>query len=234
MRQVKLWLIAITLSGIGILLCQDYGMAKLPNLKILFIKQTTSENTNSQLPWEKLDERIPSPRGDIPAGSRGDICVISPATAGKIGVVWSDRPLFLWQGSIRKMEVRPRSNQQALWSQIVSESQSSVIYNGAALQPGQSYDLVLFNQRFVPIFRVTFQIMEKKEKEQIASDLTSLETQLKRKGATDEQIAYEKADYFASRGMWADVLQEAYKVEKPSDRLNKFKDKAFEQFCPSN
>lgn len=41
MRQVKLWLIAITLSGIGILLCQDYGMAKLPNLKILFIKQTT-------------------------------------------------------------------------------------------------------------------------------------------------------------------------------------------------
>ena len=234
MRRVNLWLITIALSGIGILLRQDYSTAKLTNLKIFLTQEIASENANSQLPWEKLYERIPPPKGDIPAGSRGDFCIITPATAGKIGIVWSDRPLFLWRGSIRKIEVRPRSNQQMLWSQIVSENQSSIIYNGAALQPGQSYDLVLFNQRSVPIFRVTFQIMDTQEREPITSDLTRLEAQLKQEGATAERIAYGKADYFASREMWGDVLQEAYKVEKPSERLNKFKDNAFEQFCPSN
>lgn len=46
--------------------------------------------------------------------SRGDICVITPAKAGKIGVIWSDRPLLIWHGNIRKIEVHPRSNKQAL------------------------------------------------------------------------------------------------------------------------
>lgn len=234
MRQINLWLVAVVLSGMGIPLNQNYNLVKLADLNILITQKTSSGNTNSQLPWEDLYNRVPPPRDDVPAGSRGDICVITPAKPGKIGVVWSDRPLFLWRGNIRKMEVRSRSNKQALWSQIVSENQSSIIYNGTALEPGQSYDLVLFNQRSVPIFRVTFQIMEKEDRESITSDLTSLEAQLKQEGATAENIAYAKANYFASRGMWGDVLFEAYKVEKPSDSLSKFKNNASERFCPRN
>lgn len=234
MSQVNLWLIAVILSGIGIPLRQNYSFVKLADFKILITQKTPSENANSQLPWEDLYNRVPPPREDIPAGSRGDICVVTPAKPGKIGVVWSDRPLFLWRGSIRKMEVRPRSNKQALWSQIVSENQSSIVYNGVVLEPGQSYDLVLLNQRSVPIFRVTFQIMEKEKRERITSDLTNLEAQLKQEGATAEKIAYAKANYFASRGMWGDVLLEAYKVEKPSDPLSKFKNSALERFCPRN
>ncbi|OKH29993.1 hypothetical protein NIES2119_31710 [[Phormidium ambiguum] IAM M-71] len=234
MRQINLWLIAVVLSGIGISLSQNYSLAKLADLKILIAEKTPSENANSQLPWEDLYNRVPPPRDDVPAGSRGDICVITPAKPGKIGVVWSDRPLFLWRGSIRKIEVRLRSSKQALWSQTVSDKESSIIYNGAVLEPGQSYDLVLFNQRSVPIFRVTFQIMKKEERERITSDLTSLEAQLKQEGATAEKIAHAKANYFASRGMWGDVLLEAYKIEKPSDSLSKFKNSALEQFCPRN
>ncbi|MBE9229064.1 hypothetical protein IQ264_27015 [Phormidium sp. LEGE 05292] len=234
MRRINLGLIAITLNVIQILLCQNYSVAKLSNLKIVISQEVALEDANSQLPWENLYERVPPPRGDVPAGSRGDICIITPARPGKIGVVWSDRPLILWRGSIRKMEVRLSSNKQALWSQIVSENQSSIIYNGAALQPGQSYDLILFNQRSVPIFRVTFRIIEEEQRKHIISDLTRLEAGLKQEGATAEKIAYAKADYFASRGMWGDVLQEAYKVEKPSARLNQFKEDTFEQFCPRN
>jgi hypothetical protein len=234
MRQINLWLIALALSGIQIFLFQNNSLAKLSHLKILINQKTAPKETNSQLPWEDLYNRIPPPRRDIPAGSRGDICIISPATAGKIEVIWSDRPLFLWRGRIRKIEVRSRSNQQALWSQTVSENQSSIAYNNSALKHGESYDLVLFNQRSVPIFRVTFQIMNPEERERITSDLTRLEMQLKQEGATAERIAYAKAEYFASRGMWGDVLQEAYQVEKPSDRLNKFKENTFEQFCSRN
>lgn len=234
MRQINLWLIAIVLNGMEIPLNQNYSLAKLAEFKILITQKTPSESANSQLPWEDLYNRVPPPRNDVPAGSRGDICVITPAKPGKIGVIWSDRPLFLWRGSIRKIEVRSRSSKQALWSQTVSENQSSIIYNGAVLEPGQSYDLVLFNQRSVPIFRVTFQIMEKQERERITSDLTTLEAQLKQEGATAEKIAYTKANYFAFREMWGDVLLEAYKVEKPSDLLNKFKNSALERFCPRN
>lgn len=183
-----------------------------------------------QIPWEELYEKRP-PRKDDPTGSRGGACPIAPAVPGKIRVVWSDRPLFLWQGNLGKIEVHPQDSDEVLWSQTSPEPDGSTIYRGKALQPGQSYDVMGFDQRDRLLFEVTFQVLPTKERNPIAADLTRIEAQQRQKKATAEEIAYAKADYFASRQMWADALQEAYRVQNPSPALTKFKQITPRKFC---
>lgn len=206
-------------------------------LVILFIQSgytlvSRAETTDSgtQLVWEELHNKKP-PRQDPPAGSRGDICPIAPAVLRKKGIVWSDRPLFLWRGSMGKIEIRLRNSQQALWSKTVTENDRNVMYDGEALRPGQAYDWVMFNERSVPLLRVTFEVIGGTERDRISSDLTRLETQLKQENATEEKIAYAKAEYFADRQMWADVFQQAYGVKNPSEDLSKFKENITQRFC---
>jgi hypothetical protein len=144
--------------------------------------------------------------------------------------IWSDRPLFLWQGTAPNIEIRlyspfnPDREQELLWSQTIStESQTtqvqSVPYTGGALQPGQSYDweLVIFSseERVLKKMRHTFQVMELPERDRLAAELAVIETQLSAAGATAEQIALERANYFAQRDLWSDALQEIYSVKNP-------------------
>lgn len=236
MNPVSLLLLTILFKEMTVVL-GSYSFVELPDLMMSRKELTTVnmmvEEVSSEGLWENLYQRTPPPRRDPPAGSRGDkdVCIVAPAMPGKIEVVWSDRPLFLWQGSIGKLEVRPRNRERILWSYSIREAQNSAIYDGEALQPGQTYDLVVFNQRSIQILRATFQVAKKQEIEGIRSDLSQLEAQMKQEGATEERIAYAKANYFAVRGMWGDVLQVAYGVEEPSDSLNKFIEKVVEQLC---
>jgi len=168
-------------------------------------------------------------------GSRGYICPISPALLEETNVIWSDRPLFFWQGeTVQRLEVRPYSldipysSQEVLWSQAVTKGERSVIYTGKGLQPGQKYDWELVvvdpssprDSEPRPL-RYTFQVMDASRRDAIAAELTALETQLKTAGATAEEIALARAKYFAQRELWSDALQEIYLVKNPSADLTK-------------
>jgi predicted Fe-Mo cluster-binding NifX family protein len=114
----------------------------------------------------------------------------------------------------------PYSSQVVLWSQPVAAANQSATYTGKALEPGQKYDWELVvdpalgnSQRF------TFQVMEAQKRDRITAELTALETQLKAAGATAEEIALERANYFAERDLWSDALQEVYSVKNPSATL---------------
>lgn len=183
-------------------------------------------------PWQELYEKYPS-RNFKPGGSRGgdQICPIAPAVPGKTRVIWSDHPLFLWQGNIGKIEVHPHDSEEVLWSQTFSEPDGSTIYGGKALQPEQSYDEVIFDRREHLLFIATFQVMPREKRDRIAADLISLQVQRERENATSEQIAYANADYFAKRQMWVDALQEAYSVKNPSEALTKFKINILHKIC---
>ena len=194
------------------------------------IASLSEKVSETEISWQELYEQKP-PRKAPPAGSRGDICPIAPAGFPTKDVIWSDRPLFLWRGRIGKIEIRPRGSQQVFWSKTVSENDSYLMYDGAALQLGQIYDLVMFNQRSTAILRVTFEVMGGAERDRLIADLTRLETQLKKENATEEKIAYAKAEYFAARQMWADVFQQAYGVKNSSNNLTKFKENIPQRFC---
>lgn len=231
MRKLNLRLFTFLLAVALILLGKHYSRASLPD----FLSQNPRAETRSQkqsLPWGELFKKIPPrEKRDPPAGSRGDFCPIAPAVPVEIGVIWSDRPLFLWRGKAGRIEVRQQGSQQVLWSQRITEGQSSVVYGGEALQP-DTYDWVSFDERAHPQMRVTFQVMAGEERDRMKADLSRLEMQLKQEGATTEKIAYARANYFVERQMWADVLREAYAVKHPSEDLTKFILTVPERFCP--
>ncbi len=157
----------------------------------------------------------------IRGGSRGgEVCPIAPARAFEVPQVWSDRPLFLWQGSLARIEVTDEKG-VPLWKKPVSKETASIIYGGRSFQPGQTYLWKIFTNRFqlTPEYTLKFQTMEPQKRDRITADLTALDTQLKTKGATPEEIALQRANYFVNQNLLSDALREMYSVKDPSNTL---------------
>ncbi|MEQ8754692.1 MAG: hypothetical protein RID09_14405 [Coleofasciculus sp. G1-WW12-02] len=208
----------------------------------LFIPRITLAQ-RQPLPWLDLyqtnsssnNNTEPPARGRT-GGSRGSVCPISPAyNPLAIPLVWSNRPLFMWRlkegEEIGKLELWQHVTQDVVWSKQVSPSEDMLLYDGEALQPGERYFWVLFNQDSVPLYRLAFQMVDQPTRDRISSDLMTIEAQLQDDRASTEEIAYAKAQYFATRQMWADVLQQAYSVENPSMALTDFLQMTRQQFC---
>lgn len=176
----------------------------------------------------KLLQRKQAPLASRPVDN---LCAITPGLLGEKNVIWSDRPLFIWQGTVQRLEVRPYSlyspysSQEVLWNQTVTVADRSATYTSKALQPGQTYDWELVVNPPSPRNprpnnpRYTFQVMEAQGRDRITAELTALEKQLK--GETAEAIALERANYFAERDLWSDALQEVFSVKNPSAELTR-------------
>lgn len=173
--------------------------------------------------WDAISKLLQ--REEPPLGSRGNVCAITPGLLGEKNVIFRDRPLFVWQGAVQRLDLRPYSlysKQDLLWSQTLTTGDQSATYNREALQPGQTYDWELVvdpsgsrKERF------TFQVMDAQSRNLIATELTAMEKRLKSAGATGEAIAQERANYFAQRGLWSDALQEVFSVKNPSADLTR-------------
>ncbi|MEI2579170.1 hypothetical protein [Scytonema sp. PRP1] len=191
---------------------------------------TNKTPTRQSFSWAKFSEIIFSKKPPIKPRTGGSrptqvSCMISPEKSDVTTIVWSERPLFIWQGSVQKIAVRPEGSEQDLWSQPVTGRQS-INYTGKALQPGQTYEWIVNSSMFVP-----FQVMEAQQRDRITSELKTLENQLKAKGVDTEAIALAKANYFAENQLWSDALQQAYSVQKPSPELDRIRKDIPNQLC---
>jgi hypothetical protein len=179
-------------------------------------------------PEPPMDKKPPAPVPTSPGGRRpsSNVCMISPSSSNKTIIVWSDRPLFIWQGKVNKIAVRRQGYTADLWNQTVTSGTESVIYTGKALQPGKTYEWVVNQTMFVP-----FEVMKAQPRQQIAEELRSLENQLQAKGTDIEGIALAKANYFAQAQLSSDVFQEVYSVPKPSPNLVKIRQELVAKLC---
>ena len=170
---------------------------------------------------ERLQEEIPI---RVRAAS---VCAIAPTAQfmDTTNLIWSDRPRFIWQGTVRRIELLARGADKPMWSKTIGENDKSVVYDGEPLQPGQRYTWRLSTSSEGDNFELsrTFRIMSRPERDKIAADLTQLENQLKAENATAEEIALERANYFAAkeRRLWSDALQEVYGIRNPSEEVNR-------------
>ena len=155
----------------------------------------------------------------------GEVCPIAPGQLGE-QIIWSDRPLFIWQGNIPKSQISLysasvnfdyRQQEQLLWQQTVPANSQIVAYTGQKLTPGLTYDWELTTDD--KSYRPGFILMKQSAREAIAADLDALEKQLQANRATPEDIAIAKADYFLKQELWSDAIQQLYTVEKPSAHL---------------
>jgi hypothetical protein len=89
--------------------------------------------------FQDLWERIVRSQGqEKPRSVRGGICPVIP---GLNTVVGSDRPFFMWRDSAQTVLLYPgnlvSSRQTPLWSKSVTESQTSIRYDGEPLREGE-------------------------------------------------------------------------------------------------
>ncbi len=173
---------------------------------------------------ETIWKLLRAKREEEPAlSSRSNICEITPGLLGKTNIIYSDRPLFLWQGTVPSLEIYLYSpfsldaDQELLWTQTVNDESQNVLYTGEVLQPGQIYDWEIIVDSQANRRRISFRVMEQEKRERISTEIKHLETELTSAGATNEEIILAKANYFAERDLWSDTLQQLYSLETSSN-----------------
>ncbi|MBW4546226.1 MAG: hypothetical protein KME25_17540 [Symplocastrum torsivum CPER-KK1] len=161
-----------------------------------------------------LSKDNPPPTDPTTTGTRGP-CTIAPLDLKTNTEVWSDRPMFVWRGPIGKIEVRQQGSNDVLWRETIPQGVGRIQYAGESLQPGETYNWVLFDLQNNAIRSMAFKVMDAREREQVSTQLQSLERELKAKGATVEESAARRAQYFAQRQLWSDAWREAFSVDNP-------------------
>ncbi|MBE9128375.1 MULTISPECIES: hypothetical protein [unclassified Coleofasciculus] len=201
---------------------------------------TATAQTNRFRAWQKIfqdffqrQEDNPPPGTPGQGIARGDLCMIAPLSANTNTEVWSDRPLFIWQGNVGKIGVRLSGSEDILWSQAVASADNPVAYTGEPLQPGQIYQWLIFDQESdsIPKLFVPFKVMDDEERDRIRVRLIILEQELKEQGATPEETALARANYFAQKGLWSDVFQEVYSLENPPEAVEEVIQRIPDQLC---
>jgi hypothetical protein len=158
------------------------------------------------------------------------VCLVSPGLLEEKNIIWSDRPIFLWQEVSLTQEIRlyspfnPAQDQEIIWRQDIKQVSpeptfQEIIYTGTPLEAGKTYDWEIFDRKSKAQEKRYFTVMESQERAQITTELQSLETQLKSEKATEEEIAREKANYFIEKQLWSDALQSMLTVKNPSPEL---------------
>lgn len=163
-----------------------------------------------------------------PLGSRsGQICPIAPGLIDTY-IVWSNRPLFLWEysGDNKPVDlvVREFDSKQNVWTQSVNLTQKKALYGGEkALEPGKIYQWQLSGNNNWALFK----IMPTDERQNITEQLQALEQKSNKAAYSSEEISMKKVDFFLNYEIkhqaenktfnaWSDALLALYQVENPS------------------
>lgn len=158
-------------------------------------------------------------------GVRGSICAMSPGLLEPQNLIWSDRPLFLWQADTQYIQMQRLevidTNGRILWEKPLEPTAQAVVYNGQSLEFGEFYTWQLtwrVNNREDTI-DYTFQRMDAETHQRIATDLETLSQQSQQATADEEAIAMRRASYFIDAELWSDAMQVLYTVESPSTTI---------------
>jgi hypothetical protein len=177
-------------------------------------------------PWDSILESF-SRRPKPPLGGRGDeFCAISPRRLPDgIERTSGDRLLFVWKGSISKIEVHAKGVAAPLWSQLVDSEARQWLYTGSPLIAGARYEWWIFNRFAVnetePTFRVPFQVIDSAERDRVTLELAELNSQIRdtKKWVSAEEWSRRRSQYFISQGLFVDAMREILSVQRPSQEL---------------
>jgi hypothetical protein len=175
-----------------------------------------------------------------PGGTRGPICLITPGlrpewlSLSEIPFVLSDRPLFVWERSVAKVELRLASNRTTIWQQILPPQSQRTVYQGPALKPGQTYQVIAFGASQNPLNTgedAQFTVVETTQRDEIIKDLAALEAKLKQENFSSEAIAIAKATELSKRSLLSDAYQLLDALPARSPELDAFLKKISDQVC---
>ncbi|NJR50279.1 MAG: hypothetical protein HC780_12635 [Leptolyngbyaceae cyanobacterium CSU_1_3] len=196
----------------------------------------SSHLISRQVSWRDIFNFLRRPRQD--KGGKGALCLLVPSDEKEPAVMWHDRPLFIWQGLEQTIGVRRAGSETVFWRRSLTQPGSTVNqiqFVGIALQPGQTYELLLFSSPMAnqPVRWQPFVVMPSPNRATVTTDLQALTTKLRNEGANDEAIAQQRAQYFVDRQLEADAIQEVYSVSNPSAALRQLATDIPKRLCSS-
>lgn len=220
-KYMKTGFLLLTINIISLPSLSNSALSENPTLSWINIFFPASKPKPPIKPRKAVSRRL---KGNVET-----ICMISPDAPEQTRVIWSTRPLFLWEGKVGKVALN-KNMDTTLWSQEIKPGQKFANYTGE-LQPGETYYWIVFNENSQnqPSGNVRFQVMQPQQRQLINNELKALEEQYKGKGS--EAIALEKTKYFVQKELWSDALQQAYSVEKPSADLRKIREELPRELC---
>lgn len=226
----------------SILVLTTLASSLTPVSSVLHAQSIPVKNSFWDIIFKRLEDPEP-PVKPVKGTSRPTTkpaCLISPDYPSQTRKIWNTKPLFLWQGEVKKIGVMQfpnnsfKSNKnEYLWTKV-TKGVDKITYAEKPLIPGETYAWIIFaseQKNASPIKRVRFKIVDSKQHQLISRELRLLEAQLKKKKADKEAMAFAKAQYFAKKELWSDVLQQIYSVPKPSQKLSQMLKKLPNQLC---
>lgn len=213
----------------------------------------TSQVIAEQTSWDNVFKSfLPSsdePPASQPGGSRGPRpravetpCALAPhaqkSNSDRPSEIWNNRPIFVWNGIVDRVEVYSKPERDLLWKQIVKSGKNYISYTGEPLKSGETYKLSLYaipesEGVFPPEVDLYFQVVDTEKSEQITQELNQLQTEHQQKQSTPEEIALARVQYFADRQLWSDAIMESVLVENPSSSLKELLETKIPQhLCP--
>lgn len=157
----------------------------------------------------------------------GELCPMSPGLVGT-DQVWTNQPLFMWQGTVNQIVLKNFESGEELWNQPVDSTAQQIVYTGLALPPGL-YQWELSNATTSSAF--IFEVIGGDQRQQITNSLRELESQSSNK--TSEEKALATADYFMQQGLWSDAFQVLYSINNPSTEVKQAAQEISAYVCPS-
>lgn len=206
-------------------------------------KDVRAKQQKQKSAWERIVDLFRRKKED--GSTLGEFCSISPNSAARI--TWSKQPLFLWQGTVKKIEVSEVSvdyefdEQSILWSyNQFQDNQQSILYNedetGQELESGQEYSYrvtyqtsgndgqIIDNQK-----TLFFRVMSDEERHEIANKLTNLDNL--NSNISEEQLALQYALFFEENDLFLDVVRELFSVSMPSPEWRQKTEAIRIEFC---
>ncbi len=210
-----------------------------PNASPEKVRQTTITRKREKSSILESIMKLLTDREEPPLTSRSQICEITPGLLETPNVIYSDRPLFIWQGEITNLEINLYSpfsmdyDQKIIWTTSNNTPSHNIPYTGEALEPGKIYDWEIVTDSQTKRRRIAFEIMDGKKRDLISQELAQLETELTISGGTKEEIILAKAHYFAKQNLWSDTLQQLYFLEKMPDNMRSPSAEMLSYICQS-
>lgn len=162
---------------------------------------------------------------DPPLISRGDLCIIAPATAGEgTPEIWHEQPVIVFKpGSIEKLTLRDEATNEVLWEYIPALTTSHVMYGGEPLQSDTIYRLDVYldadaeNPAKFPDFRLLPEDFRQQISHDLALNTIPNDTDLRSEDwvVTEDWVAIQHAEYFADQGLRLDAIQALFNVNTP-------------------
>lgn len=195
-------------------LFRKLGLSLLITLTVTSFLCSINAPSAQAAPWDNwkswFNSAPPRPRRGVPRGDT--VCLIAPLSTSEVAKVWSDRPTFVLQGTVTKLEVWVEGAETAFWTQNITEAEqladtiaatdkpTYTVTIDTALEPGQNYQLRIYTPGSPQYTQVDLQVMSSQEQNTVNTDLEQI-------NGIGETAAVQRADYFASQNLWSDFWQ---------------------------